>query len=65
MNEFVVAWLVCGLMGYGMALGHCDANWPDIDRSFDRIMGGMLILAGPFFLLAALIMCDRPYRWKL
>jgi hypothetical protein len=65
MIELCIAWFVCGLMGYGMTVGHSASKWPDFFSNFDRLLGGVLVFAGPLFLLAALVMCDRPYRWKL
>ncbi len=60
-----VGWFACGFIGYGLCIGHCEHRWPTLDRKTDRIFGALCALSGPADLLAALIMCSRPYRWKL
>lgn len=58
---FVIFWLLCGFVGYGLTLGYDTHQWPDQDNvGFSVFIGA----AGPFGMVASLCL-SRPYHWRL
>ena len=65
----IVAWMVCGVAGYGFIVADMQGAFPELayeDRVKDRIFAGVLALLGPCCLIGSLISADfRKYGWML
>lgn len=66
-DPFVIFWLVCGIVNYGIVLDYFQRTWPKLayrDRISDRILSVLTSLAGPVALVYSLLFYSL-YRWRL
>ena len=57
---FVVGWLACSFVDYGLMLGHDTHRWPDQEAQSAAIF---FAFPGPFTLPVVLL--SNPYHWRL
>lgn len=61
----IVLWFLCGLVGAGIFLADDAREFPQFSypsRHKAYLFCGAMAIAGPIFLLAALIMSSRPFQ---
>jgi hypothetical protein len=59
---FIVFWLVCSYVNWGLTLGHFSHEFPYMQHTGIAGFGAML---GPFGIPVSLLQCGPPYRFQL